>query len=163
MITVCMKDCFFCILGVESMERLGTHHSTKESFYNTSTDLGESGHLQPTGRFVCFACNVFIGSDKDVYIAHCRNEHNINIVACCEFCFRGYRTKAGFVAHMKTHDGDRTGRPKCDVCHIYMRSNAHLIRHMRKHSDERPYMCHVCNRSYKSMDSLQMHRCITLE
>lgn len=45
----------------------------------------------------------------------------------------------------------------CSICHRFFKSN--INRHMRTHSvtDQRPYVCTVCNNAYKQKEYLTFH------
>ena len=140
--------------------------SARRSLFSDDSE-GNSSQISAAGNqglwsmgYFCNMCNVHIGKDENEFKSHTATKHNIVIYGCCDVCFRGYRSKPGFLAHMKTHDGDKSGCPKCDQCGQYFQSNSHLVIHMRKHSDDRPYSCDLCGKAYKSRSTLNMHRCI---
>ena len=48
-------------------------------------------------------------------------------------------------------------RLKCRVCSIEFEFLSHLKRHMRSHSDQRPYECDFCDRTFKYKRGLVDH------
>lgn len=84
------------------------------------------------------------------------------VVATCEICKKQFKSIWGYRCHMKFHDisvGKLDKCFKCMICSKFYPTNAQLRQHMRCHSQERPFVCNKCGRSYKHNCHLKMHVC----
>uniref|UniRef100_A0A3Q2Z998 Gastrula zinc finger protein XlCGF26.1-like n=1 Tax=Hippocampus comes TaxID=109280 RepID=A0A3Q2Z998_HIPCM len=73
----------------------------------------------------------------------------------CYCCQQRFRTRAGFVSHMKTH----TAKKALDVCGKILTRNSDLRRHMRRHTGEKVLSCSVCGQRFSYKYQLDKHTC----
>ena len=52
-----------------------------------------------------------------------------------------------------------TKRYNCVLCGYSTDRNSHYLRHVKIHSDQRPYQCEACGKSFKVDTYLKKHRC----
>lgn len=45
----------------------------------------------------------------------------------------------------------------CSLCGFATKHEAHLARHLQSHSEDRPYACDKCDKTYKTPDALKKH------
>lgn len=93
--------------------------------------------------YFCHQCCSKFGDNSQAYIEHSRAVHQINIVGCCDKCWKSFQSVSGFQNHMKMHAAEKSGLPRCEICGKFVQSNAHLQKHMRRHSASRPFACEV--------------------
>ena len=46
---------------------------------------------------------------------------------------------------------------ECDVCEKSFRTSSDLKKHMRIHTNEKPYECDVCEKRFRESGNLQKH------
>ena len=51
----------------------------------------------------------------------------------------------------------KPGKYKCTYCDILCSKPSVLTKHMRAHTNERPFPCSVCKRSFKTKSNLSKH------
>ncbi|XP_017473428.1 PREDICTED: transcriptional repressor CTCF-like isoform X1 [Rhagoletis zephyria] len=66
------------------------------------------------------------------------------------------------VIPVKATDSVQTITHKCPHCIYRTHKRYMLSRHMRSHSDDRPYICSMCDRGFKTNITLQNHRNVHL-
>jgi len=77
----------------------------------------------------------------------------------CNWCFKSYRTRSKWLAHTRTHTGERPYICSYPCCgKSYTRSD-HLRRHEWSHQERRPFVCSrvSCNKSFATKQRLQRH------
>lgn len=97
----------------------------------------------------------------------------------CSICFKEFSSAAKLTRHVKTHSGEMPY--KCKVCHkafshsgnfkvfIEVKIKQHFLSvsidaynfflqvHMRMHTDERPFVCSVCDKACRQAQDLEKH------
>merc|ERR1712227_540456 len=58
-------------------------------------------------------------------------------------CDRGFVRKESFVAHVRSHTGERPFM--CNICGNRFKQKTHLKTHMVVHTGETPYECKLCH------------------
>jgi hypothetical protein len=75
----------------------------------------------------------------------------------CTKCPKYYWTKYTFKAHMNVSHDD-VKRNQCYFCCFPSFAESHLIRHMSNHTQEKPYKCQYCFRSFEAERSVKRHK-----
>jgi len=82
--------------------------------------------------------------------------HNVDMM--------GYNTNVSsseIIGHMESGGPtERFKRPmfyQCDMCYKTFSTLSSLSSHRRIHSDEKPFICHLCNRSFRHQSTLNAH------
>ncbi|XP_074651187.1 uncharacterized protein LOC141905957 isoform X2 [Tubulanus polymorphus] len=129
--------------------------------------------------FVCQTCSKSFAFRTDL------EEHESSCRDCftCEDCGKLYKTAKSLSFHQRIHRGEgfqckecdkvfprreylkdhmriHTGEVpyKCSECSAMFRSRSHRTKHMRtKHSNEKPYVCKVCNKAFIALYMLKSH------
>ncbi|CAB3363432.1 Hypothetical predicted protein [Cloeon dipterum] len=125
-----------------------------------------SGAENTTGPWLCHTC----GTNEDPinfttyyeYRHHLQDVHMEKIDArICEHC--GYRASKRnlLLYHLFTKHSVQPPRnvvfPKCDQCEYVALSESLLIKHRNNHSNNKDFVCKICNAGFKSNGALQGH------
>ncbi|XP_071121483.1 zinc finger protein 208-like [Mytilus edulis] len=83
----------------------------------------------------------------------------------CDVCYKKFTKSQALRNHTKKfHEIPKTQRPKtthwCFPCGKEFELKSSLKKHQRKHTDERPYSCNICCKSFKCPQSLDRHNII---
>ena len=74
----------------------------------------------------------------------------------CDFCGKYFARPALMLNHRRIHTGEKPF--VCTVCNKTYREKSHLTRHQRSHSDNtRPFRCEVCDKSFANNFYLTQH------
>ncbi|XP_075784966.1 uncharacterized protein LOC102458250 [Pelodiscus sinensis] len=74
----------------------------------------------------------------------------------CSQCGRSFRQSSAFLAHQRTHTGEKPHQ--CPQCGKSFSRGSQLTRHLRIHGAERSHRCHQCSRSFYHSSELARHR-----
>lgn len=116
-------------------------------------------HKKVPVKVRCKICGE-VFSDRKAKFRHEMEAHSSGMVAYCQQCDKGFFSPSGYKFHMRIHES-KTGisdSPGCPTCGKFFQSNAHLLRHMRSHSQEKPFLCEKCFKSYKHKKDLLNHK-----
>lgn len=125
-----------------------------------------SGAENTTGPWLCHSC----GSNEEpihfetyyLYRRHLQDVHMEKIDArICEHCGHRASKRNLLLYHLYTKHGVPPPRncqfPKCDQCDYVALSESLLIKHRNNHSNNKEFVCKVCNAAFKSNGALQGH------
>ncbi|XP_034547125.1 zinc finger protein 260-like [Notolabrus celidotus] len=73
----------------------------------------------------------------------------------CKICGRAFQFGAHFMAHLRTHTGDRPFL--CRICGKGFYDTSALNRHIRTHTGEKPYPCKTCGKRFYYTSALNRH------
>lgn len=117
-------------------------------------DFGSQGQ-----QLRCENCSLIFPDENS------KSKHDIEIhgvKAFCGTCRKGFRSVLGYRYHMKQHGisyGLTENCYKCTFCGNFYPTVSRLRQHMRSHSEDRPFTCKLCGRSYKHNNGLKIHTC----
>ena len=75
----------------------------------------------------------------------------------CDECNRSFISRQGLINHKKLSHGSKEDCFTCNFCDKIFPTRAQLTRHMKVHSNDRPYVCELCNKRYKHKQDLKFH------
>ncbi len=115
-------------------------------------------------HYPCKFCGKFFGTlalQKRHHKTHNENEENSEYA--CSLCNKSYGRKVLLERHMKSHYTESEGLKQkksfeCDKCGKLFDQQFLLNKHLVVHSEERPYVCDECGRSYKTSADLRFHK-----
>ncbi|VDI43397.1 Hypothetical predicted protein [Mytilus galloprovincialis] len=109
-----------------------------------------------------FACKICVKSFKtrQQWQRHHMSLHKREYVSVCLECCKAFKSAGGAQEHrLMYHPTPEDKFFTCNVCGK-KHSTANKLRiHKRVHSDDKPYLCTVCDRSYKHKKDLDHHIC----
>ena len=73
----------------------------------------------------------------------------------CSFCEYSTDKKSNFIAHERTHTGEKPF--KCKHCDKSFAQRSTLIKHERTHTSEKPFSCKKCNKPFTRNDNCKLH------
>ena len=106
-------------------------------------------------QFKCDSCEKSFSS-RSGFGNHMITTHSDSTVKC-ELCDKTFGNKHYLRIHKKKHG--KRNEFKCDLCLKTLSTMGHLKRHKEyKHSENRPFKCTKCSKSYKSNEDLVIHQ-----
>lgn len=147
-----------CFLLAGSSENAA--NLTSGSLYASNVEYLEEGNMDGK-NVVNTHCKFCIGGRYFRFYEdlkeHLVSAHNKNYLGFCVECTKCFFSAVGYKHHIDTvHSTDRKG-PHCHVCGKYFSCNSRLSQHLRRHSEERQFVCPICQRSYKHKHALKEH------
>ncbi|XP_023939880.2 gastrula zinc finger protein XlCGF26.1 isoform X1 [Bicyclus anynana] len=107
----------------------------------------------------CQICNMRVSIRERV--SHMEKEHG-KAAPTCGACGKKFRCRSSLMRHLKLyHMGERNH--KCDKCDYASLTAYNLSMHKKKHEEVRPFVCHICKKSYKWKAILKRHMLIHLD
>nr|XP_015919471.2 zinc finger protein 43 isoform X2 [Parasteatoda tepidariorum] len=120
--------------------------------------------FNPEENYTCETCGKeFVHQSR--YMKHVAT-HSEEKVFTCKYCSKSFQHKRNLTRHMTTHsehieEGQQIDEIdqtySCDVCNKECSNKSQLERHYMSHSDEKPYICLVCNRGFKYKGDMKSH------
>lgn len=112
-----------------------------------------------TSDFAINTCRLCCGlafPNQDSLLKHSMENHQ---VAICGLCGKTFKSKSGYNYHMKLMHGSTSAGEVhfCPICGKSFQGPSFVKRHMRCHSDDRPYTCRVCYRTFRFKESWKRH------
>lgn len=105
-------------------------------------------------KFKCKECGLSTSS-QFMLMSHQRI-HTGERPFLCEMCDAKFATKKAKDVHTATHTNSRINF-KCNICSTVVGSACGLRAHQASHKDEKPTMCEVCGKTFKTQASLTNH------
>lgn len=107
-------------------------------------------------EYRCKICGMSCQSKLELQ-QHFKEVQNHGYVFICEICGKGYRSLQGYNTHKKMKHGSKSDLPSCKTCGKCFPAASNLLIHERSHSNEKPFVCGKCGKSYKHKQDLQLH------
>jgi len=74
----------------------------------------------------------------------------------CEFCSKSFGTKTNLSMHIyRIHN--KGNILKCDQCSYEISDHGSMKKHKRTHTGERPYVCHICSKTFTTNSHMNRH------
>ncbi|XP_022296451.2 uncharacterized protein LOC111105807 isoform X6 [Crassostrea virginica] len=104
----------------------------------------------------CRLCSGLAFPDQESLLKHSTEKHQM---AMCGLCGKTFKSKSGYNYHMKLMHGSRSAGEVhfCPICGKSFQGPSFVKRHLRCHSDDRPYTCRVCYRTFRFKESWKRH------
>ncbi|XP_063768993.1 zinc finger protein 888-like [Eleginops maclovinus] len=131
-----------------------------------------NGDPPPDSPFPCSICGKRLKSEA-LLAAHCRI-HSDERPHRCSLCLRSFHHAASLKQHharvhlrLRANGAQHTGRRKgvmpakafpCTICGKVFKFRSLLSSHSLIHSEQRPYGCDFCSRSFRRLSHLKRHR-----
>ena len=126
-------------------------------------------HMDPEDPLSCPVCiltnvrrtNFKRYEDKKALMLHITNHSGEKPLGCpVEGCQRTFVSKYDLKKHIPSHDLPPDVKARPYMCHICPKSfeYAHVLKaHLRRHTGERPYKCNQCDRAFVQSGALKQH------
>jgi len=88
---------------------------------------------------------------------HTKNEpEDVLKMFVCEFCSKSFGSKNNLTMHIyRQHK--KSNILKCDQCSYETSDHGSMKNHKRTHTGERPYVCHICSKSFTQIQHVNRH------
>ncbi|XP_021368270.1 zinc finger protein 653-like isoform X3 [Mizuhopecten yessoensis] len=146
----------------------GLVNPTSQGQGNTTSNLGQgpvfsSGHGH-VGQNVygCGLCLVLC-QGKEGLRDHVWSCHGTQYKYICYQCGKLFRSYHGHKKHDKLVHQGGVDCKTCQICGKVFIDNSSLKHHLHTHSDDRPFTCDRCGKSYKYATTLKEHVCLRLQ
>ncbi|XP_075972574.1 uncharacterized protein LOC142974257 [Anticarsia gemmatalis] len=108
-------------------------------------------------KYICSNCNK-IFTTKDALKSHERSHIPIEErkIYHCEMCNMKFTTRSSAASHKRVVH-DKIKGYVCDLCGYACGTNGELRQHRAIHSDEKPFTCRKCSKSFKTYSNLKTH------
>ena len=133
--------------------------------HHNTLHIGRKKQKHGVKHFKCDVCEKFLRSKW--HLANHIRIHTGDKPYSCEICGKSFTEKNSLKRHQLTYNHGRHKQKhgmqqfNCDVCQNTFGSKRHLTAHVRIHTDDKPYRCEICGRSFTENRSLKRHH-ITL-
>ncbi|XP_048730295.1 zinc finger and BTB domain-containing protein 5-like isoform X7 [Ostrea edulis] len=141
-----------------SNESSGLGGDPNVSWQDGSFSKGKRADVTPS-HFAINTCGLCCGlafPDQESLLKHSMENHQVAICGLCGKCFK---SKSGYNYHMKLMHGSTSAGEVhfCPICGKSFQGPSFVKRHLRCHSDDRPYACRVCYRTFRFKESWKRH------
>lgn len=112
-------------------------------------------HSKKGEEFICHLCHKKFTSKGNLSYHLTTHQPNLHSMQC-KICLKWLKNKVCLRKHMIQHSGEMF---KCHLCTEYETVNKQcLVNHIKiKHSEEKKFLCEVCNKSFKLKNTLVNH------
>lgn len=118
---------------------------------------GNEGKPRRKNKKLCTLCGFGTKSSEE-FKAHLEMHYQDPSSRVCSMCQTVFDSYKDLMKH--TRKGCPPGNPqvyKCDECGKTCTDRRAIIEHMVVHSEERPYACRICDKTYKTKKILRRH------
>ncbi|XP_021368283.1 zinc finger and BTB domain-containing protein 49-like isoform X14 [Mizuhopecten yessoensis] len=115
-------------------------------------------HNIGTNDWFCNVCLTDCGTSKGLK-THLVQVHGHQYNHFCFECGRAFRSYSCFNSHSRLFHRADIVCPVCSICCKVYSNESHLKTHLKTHSQEQPFTCINCGKSYKYKWHLTRHNC----
>ncbi|XP_055541565.1 uncharacterized protein LOC129727605 [Wyeomyia smithii] len=160
--------CLKCDKLFVSTFNLRRHHlllHESKPFYRCRHALGTCDRCP----YKCDQCDRAFASHTSLEYHYSRHSRTQGLHRC-EICDKNHMSVSALRLHLRTHviqpkrrarDGDKSNvkreRPKCPKCDIAFTRRESVKRHLKLHCDSRDLKCTICDKSFITESSLDLH------
>ncbi|XP_044727341.1 zinc finger protein OZF-like [Chrysoperla carnea] len=146
------------------------YHKCRQRSYNLSQCLRCNKSFKDKRELKCHnkevhkleemnvACHICGKSVVKHYLKGHLSTHEERDKLTCDMCSKTFMNHTTLTNHIKSvHNQTRERNHLCNICGYALLSAADLQKHLSIHSNERPYSCDRCNKTFRREDHLRDH------
>ncbi|XP_033753448.1 protein sister of odd and bowel-like isoform X3 [Pecten maximus] len=154
--------------GNDKFQGQGQANQLGQSHINTTSNINQ-GPVFPSGQgrvgpnlYGCGLCLV-VCHGKEGLRDHVWSCHGTQFRYICYECGKVFRSYHGHKKHDKLVHQGGVDCKTCQICGKVFIDNSSLKHHLHTHSDDRPFTCDKCGKSYKYATTLKEHVCVRIQ
>eukprot|EP01083_Nonionella_stella_P025669 70730_1 len=170
----------------KSRKSLSTENQSLAAYHQSQSETKHHKPYSPCSAriFQCYVCEKLFKSKSKVK-SHQRSRSDERPFPC-SLCGKSFKSQNYLKQHHRSHSGEihfpcnlcgklfkyksevkqhiMRIQSQCNLCEksfnfqIYLKSQAEIKRHQRSQSDERPFQCNLCGRSFTSQAGARQHQ-----
>ncbi|XP_073417661.1 uncharacterized protein [Dendrobates tinctorius] len=143
-------------LSSDPMKQVPSSDSLLTTKENQSHKKGNKKQTAPKAKnsYSCSECGKCF-AQKSNFVAHQRTHTGEKPFSCSE-CGKCFAHKSYFVTHQRTHTGEKPF--SCSECGKCFAQKSHFVTHKRTHTGEKPFSCSECGKCFSHKSYFVTHQ-----